>query len=95
MPSLNFRSCCHIYDVAIDLELNICFINLLLPTSDVIITLKIVLMLHVISLLRFPSKAVFTTAVRQTSQNRLYKMEAVRQDLISLSSFSFIWSSKV
>ncbi|KAG2541622.1 uncharacterized protein LOC120690269 [Panicum virgatum] len=32
------------------------------------------------ALLRFPSKAVFTTAVRQTSQNRLYKMEAISRD---------------
>ena len=69
------------------MELNICFINLLLPTSDVIITLKIVLMLYVISLLRFPSKAAFTTAIRQTSQNRLYKMEAVRKDLFFLPVF--------
>jgi len=66
------------------LELNICFINLLLPTSDVIITLKIVLMLYVISLLRFPSKAAFTTAIRQTSQNRLYKMEAITPDVWDL-----------
>jgi len=36
------------------------------------------------SLLRFPSKAAFTTAIRQTSQNRLYKMEAITPDVWDL-----------
>ncbi|RLN16560.1 uncharacterized protein C2845_PM02G29700 [Panicum miliaceum] len=36
------------------------------------------------ALLRFPSKAAFTTASRQTSQNRLYKMEAISRDVWDL-----------
>ncbi|PUZ41612.1 hypothetical protein GQ55_9G518400 [Panicum hallii var. hallii] len=36
------------------------------------------------ALLRFPSKAAFTTATRQTSQNRLYKMEAISRDVWDL-----------
>ncbi|CAN6284683.1 unnamed protein product, partial [Urochloa humidicola] len=32
------------------------------------------------ALLRFPSKAAFTTAIRQTSQGRLYKIETISRD---------------
>lgn len=53
-----------------------------------IINLKFVVMLYLISLLRFPSKAAYTTAIRQTNQNRLYKLDMVRQYFfISFDSF--------
>ncbi|RCV45347.1 hypothetical protein SEVIR_9G450800v4 [Setaria viridis] len=36
------------------------------------------------ALLRFPSKAAFTTAIRQTSQIRLYKMDMISRDVWDL-----------
>jgi hypothetical protein len=62
----------------------ICTIIYFCPLLDVIINLKLVLMLYLISLLRFSSKAMFTTAIRQANQNRLHRIDEVMRD------FSFI-----
>ncbi|WVZ56508.1 hypothetical protein U9M48_007025 [Paspalum notatum var. saurae] len=36
------------------------------------------------ALLRFPSKAAFTTAIRQTNQNRLYRIDEISRDVWDL-----------